>query len=96
MSLPFKPIRNVIFFTLACSRIAVKINKSKFEAVYRCWRQIDQLIGPSRGQLLGLAASLRQLAPFEEVFPISATRGFGMADLREYLLSRCALQDLAL
>ena len=47
------------------------------------------MTGSDRQKLLGLADFLRGLAPFEEVFPISAARGFGVGDLREYLLSRC-------
>jgi len=38
--------------------------------------------------LLELTDSLQRLAPFEEVFPISAARGHGVSQLADYLLDR--------
>ena len=50
--------------------------------------QIDLLTGRDRDQMLALAGSLQKLAPFEEVFPVSAARGHGIAELSDYLVSR--------
>lgn len=58
---------------------------------YLIWYQVDLLFGSDRDQLLRLAGFLKELAPFEEVFPISAARGKGINDLRDYLIGRCAV-----
>jgi GTPase Era involved in 16S rRNA processing len=51
--------------------------------------QVDLLRGEAaRSGLLELTDSLRRLAPFEEVFPVSAARGHGVSELAEHLLSR--------
>ncbi len=51
--------------------------------------QIDLLKGEAaRSGLLDLTDSLQRLAPFEEVFPISAARGHGVSQVADYLLDR--------
>ena len=59
--------------------------------------QVDLLKGEAaRSGLLDLTDSLRQLAPFEEVFPISAARGHGVAQLADYLLDRWQLLSVVI
>lgn len=49
---------------------------------------MDRLDGSSRLRLKQLEASLRQLHDFDAVFHVSALKGRGLPDVREYLASR--------
>ena len=51
--------------------------------------QVDLLVpGEAGEQLQGLAADLLAMLPFQEAFPLSATQGWGISELRSALLSR--------
>ncbi|KAL4450072.1 hypothetical protein ABPG77_010741 [Micractinium sp. CCAP 211/92] len=50
--------------------------------------KVDAVPRPDRKHLLPLADRLRQLRQFEDVFFISAKKGTGLPELREYLLHR--------
>ncbi len=55
--------------------------------------QIDRLTKEQRPLLDELREHLCSIYPFSDTFCISAKHRTGVADLREYLLSRCACHD---
>ena len=51
--------------------------------------QVDLLVpAQAAEQVQSLAAELLGMLPFQEAFPLSATQGWGIGELRSALLSR--------
>ena len=47
-------------------------------------------------QLEALAGSLNEVLGFEDIFPLSATQGWGVRELRSALLNRSAFEETSL